>query len=314
MADGGWQMADGGWQMADGRWRMADGGWRMADGGWQMADGQGSQQSRDMLTLTASEIRHTPANITFDIEVIVSPNTQYLIPNTQYPIPHTQYPIPNIQSPLVGDYNISNILAAVGAALALGVEAAAIQGGVRAVIALPGRMERIDRGQAFVALVDFAHTPNALSNALATARTLVGPDGRVIAVFGSAGLRDRLKRRMMGETAARLADFAVITAEDPRTEDLATILAEIAEACAAAGRVEGRDFVCLPDRQRAITHAVRLARPGDIVIICGKGHEQSMCFGEVEYPWRDQDALAWALAGLRGGVLPAPPFALPTWT
>ncbi|PKO23052.1 MAG: UDP-N-acetylmuramoyl-L-alanyl-D-glutamate--2,6-diaminopimelate ligase [Chloroflexi bacterium HGW-Chloroflexi-1] len=299
--------------ITNGKWQRAKGKGQGARGKGQGVDDKLSQQSRDMLTLTASEIRHTPAGATFDIEVIASPNTQYPIPNTQY-IPNTQSLIPNIQSPLVGDYNVSNILAAAGAALALGIEVADIQQGVRAVTAVPGRMERIDRGQAFVALVDFAHTPNALANALAAARTLVGPAGRVIVVFGSAGLRDRLKRRMMGETAARLADFAVITAEDPRTEDLAAILAEIAEACAAAGRVEGRDFVRIPDRQRAITHAVGLARPGDVVIVCGKGHEQSMCFGDVEYPWRDQAALGWALEGLRGGVLPPPPFVLPTWT
>jgi UDP-N-acetylmuramoyl-L-alanyl-D-glutamate--2,6-diaminopimelate ligase len=90
-------------------------------------------------------------------------------------------------------------------------------------------------------------------------------------------------------------------------------MAETAAALAATGRVEGRDFVRVPDRQRAILHAVRQARAGDVIIVCGKGHEQSMCFGHVEHPWRDQAALAWALDTLKGIVDVPPPFALPTW-
>jgi UDP-N-acetylmuramoyl-L-alanyl-D-glutamate--2,6-diaminopimelate ligase len=214
---------------------------------------------------------------------------------------------------LVGAFNVSNILAATAAGLALGIESAAIQAGVRETGGIPGRMERIDRGQPFAAIVDFAHTPNALARALETVRTATGPGGRVIVVFGCAGLRDREKRRLMGEVAARLADYTVITAEDPRTEDLAAIMAETAVALTAAGRVEGRDFARLPDRQRAILHAVQRARAGDVVIICGKGHEQSLCFGTTEYPWRDQDALAWALDTLNGTAATTPPFVLPTW-
>jgi UDP-N-acetylmuramoyl-L-alanyl-D-glutamate--2,6-diaminopimelate ligase len=142
---------------------------------------------------------------------------------------------------------------------------------------------------------------------------MVAPPGRVIVVFGSAGLRDREKRRMMGEVAAGLADLTVVTAEDPRTEDLHSIMAETAAALAAAGRLEGRDYVCIADRQRAISYAVQQARTADIVIICGKGHEQSMCFGTVEHPWRDQDALRWALISLAGQGPASPPYILPTW-
>jgi UDP-N-acetylmuramoyl-L-alanyl-D-glutamate--2,6-diaminopimelate ligase len=180
-------------------------------------------------------------------------------------------------------------------------------------IGVPGRMERVDRGQPFIAIVDFAHTPNALARALETVRALIAPQGRVVAVFGCAGLRDREKRRLMGQVAARLADYAVVTAEDPRTENLADIIAETASALAALGRVEGRDFVRILDRQRAILHAVQTAGPGDVVIVCGKGHELSMCFGTVEHLWRDQDALAWALDTLQGRADPLPPFILPTW-
>src|SRR5690606_16345103 len=109
--------------------------------------------------------------------------------------------------------------------------------------------------------------------------------GRVIAVFGSAGLRDHEKRRLMAEIAAGLADFSVLTAEDPRTESLDDILATMAAAAAAAGGVEGRSFARVPDRGQAIYTACQMARAGDVVIVCGKGHEQSMAFGAVEYPW-----------------------------
>jgi len=199
---------------------------------------------------------------------------------------------------LVGDFNISNILAAAGAALALELDANAIQQGVAALGGVPGRMERIDLGQDFTAIVDFAHTPNALRVALQTARKLLPAGGqeRIIAVFGSAGLRDRQKRRMMAEVSAELADLSILTAEDPRTESLEAILAEMAAGVESRGGIEGRTFWRIPDRGEAIRFAVAQARPGDIVIACGKGHEQSMCFGDVEYPWDDRIAMRAALA------------------
>ncbi|MGC8779324.1 MAG: UDP-N-acetylmuramoyl-L-alanyl-D-glutamate--2,6-diaminopimelate ligase, partial [Anaerolineae bacterium] len=253
------------------------------------------------LALSADRIGHTPAGTAFDI--LLSPALGHLCGQEAL----------HVVTPLIGTFNVYNILAATAGALALGLGADAIRAGVTAMHGVAGRMERIHRGQSFTAIVDFAHTPNALAQALTTARTLLGPAGRLIAVFGSAGLRDRAKRRLMGEVAAQLADFTVITAEDPRTEDLAAIMAETAAALAHAGKVEGESFVRIPDRQRAILFAVRKARPGDVVIVCGKGHEQSMCFGTVEHPWRDQDALAWALEHLRGTAPVEPPFMLPTW-
>jgi UDP-N-acetylmuramoyl-L-alanyl-D-glutamate--2,6-diaminopimelate ligase len=116
----------------------------------------------------------------------------------------------------------------------------------------------------------------------------------------------------MGLVAARMADVTIITAEDPRTESLDAIMAETADALAGAGRIEGRDFVRVADRLRAVQCAVRRARLGDVVMLCGKGHEQSMCFGSSEYDWRDQEALAWAL-DVEQGILAPPPFNLPTW-
>ncbi len=207
--------------------------------------------------------------------------------------PYGQFPL---ETNLLGTFNVFNILAATAATLALGIEPKAIQAGVAAVRGIPGRMERVDQGQPFTAIVDFAHTPHSLRQALETARGLAA-DRRVIAVFGCAGLRDVEKRPMMGRIAAELADYAILTAEDPRTEDLGVIIEEIAVGCRAAGGVEGQTFERIPDRGAALARAVQLARPGDVVIACGKGHEQSMCFGETEYLWDDRAALIAALEG-----------------
>jgi UDP-N-acetylmuramoyl-L-alanyl-D-glutamate--2,6-diaminopimelate ligase len=209
-----------------------------------------------------------------------------------------------LETSLPGTFNICNILAATTAALALGVEPEAIQAGVAAIPSIPGRMERVDRGQSFIALVDFAHTPYSLRRALETARELAAHEGRLIVVFGCAGLRDRDKRPMMGRVAAETADYAILTAEDPRTEDLGEILEAIARGCREAGGVEGETFERIPDRGAALARAAELARPGDVVIACGKGHEQSMCFGTIEYPWDDRKALAAALEGRPLKTLP----------
>jgi UDP-N-acetylmuramoyl-L-alanyl-D-glutamate--2,6-diaminopimelate ligase len=198
-----------------------------------------------------------------------------------------------LRTVLVGDFNLSNILAAASGALALDIPVEAIQQGVWDVKGIVGRMERIDEGQDFTAIVDFAHTPIALERALQTARTLTGE--RVIAVFGCAGERDHEKRAWMGEIAGRLADVTVITAEDPRTESLDAILDEMSRGAEKAGAVEGRSYYRVPDRAEAIRFAVDLARPGDLVIACGKGHEQSMCYGTVETPWSEHEALRNAL-------------------
>jgi UDP-N-acetylmuramoyl-L-alanyl-D-glutamate--2,6-diaminopimelate ligase len=198
-----------------------------------------------------------------------------------------------LRTRLAGDFNLSNILAATTAALALGAAPAAIQEGVWRVKGVVGRMERIDEGQDFTAIVDFAHTPNALQRALEAARGMTA--GRVIVVFGCAGERDREKRAWMGAIAARLADVTVMTAEDPRRESLDAILDEMARGAEAAGAVEGRSYYRVPNRAEAIQFAVDLARPGDLVIACGKGHEQSMCYGREERPWSEHAAMRAAL-------------------
>ncbi len=221
-----------------------------------------------------------------------------------------------VKSDLIGAYNVSNCLAAfTGAVYGLGIDPQIAAQGMTSLHGIPGRMERIDLGQSFTAIVDFAHTPNALKSALEAAREMLKEEresrGRVIVTFGSAGLRDKEKRRMMAETSAELADLTVLTAEDPRTESLEGILEEMAAGARSRGGRDGETFWRVADRGEAIRFAVRMARPGDIVLACGKGHEQSMCFGATEYPWDDRTAMRAALSELLGVDGPKMPY-LPT--
>ncbi len=212
-----------------------------------------------------------------------------------------------ISSKLVGAYNVSNCLAAFTVAVyGLGIQPEIAAKGIASLTGIPGRMERIDMGQNFTTIVDFAHTPNALKVTLQAARA--NTKGRVIAVFGSAGLRDREKRRMMAETSAELADLTVLTAEDPRTESLEGILEEMAAGARSKGGREGETFWRVADRGEAIRLALSLARPGDIVLSCGKGHEQSMCFGKTEFLWDDRIAMRAALADFLNVEGPAMPY------
>lgn len=220
-----------------------------------------------------------------------------------------------IVSPLVGMHNVANMLAAIATGVALGASADAVRKGIVSVGGIPGRMEVLKLGQPYMAIVDFAHTPNALESALRTARMGTGGhSGRLIAVFGCAGLRDPGKRAAMGRISGSAADHTIVTAEDPRTEDLAAIMREVAAGLKAAGASEaglsggiggnpgrtpgtGASYELIPDRAEAIRAACEVASPGDVVIVCGKGHEQSMCFGQTEYPWDDRRALRAAIEG-----------------
>lgn len=231
---------------------------------------------RQPADVSAREIRLSPEGLHFVAQV----------PGGELPI----------DSPLVGQFNVYNLLAAIAVAHSQGIPVEAIQAGIREMRGVRGRMERVYRGQPFTVIVDFAHTPNALENALQTVRTLT--DGRVAVVFGCAGLRDLAKRPWMGEIAGRLADRTVITAEDPRTESLDDIMEQVAEGCRKAGRVEGRDFWRIGDRGEAIARALAMAQPGDLVMVTGKGHEPTMCFGQTEYPWSDHQAVLEGLAKL----------------
>jgi UDP-N-acetylmuramoyl-L-alanyl-D-glutamate--2,6-diaminopimelate ligase len=225
------------------------------------------------------------------------------------------YHIP-VRSKLFGEYNILNILAACALTIGLmDLEIDFVRLGIEKLKGIPGRMEKIDLGQEFLCFVDFAHTPNALENVLRNSRKILEQDqihqGRIIAVFGSAGLRDKQKRNMMAKISGRLADISILTAEDPRTESLEAILLEMEEGIKAGGRQGGTEYHIIPDRGEAIQLAIDIAEAGDMVIICGKGHEQSMCFGNTEYLWDDRTAALSAISKRLGIIGPAMPY-LPT--
>lgn len=217
-----------------------------------------------------------------------------------------------IRLPMLGAYNVSNALAGIIAAISAMPQLKnqqrminAIPQGIANLPIIPGRMERIDEGQKFTAIVDFAHTPNALHRAIETGRLILPKGGRVIVVFGSAGLRDQEKRRLMAEIGAEYADISILTAEDPRNESLLGILDEMAQGARSKGAVDGESLFIEPDRGRAIFMARQMARPEDVVLACGKGHEQSMCFGKIEHTWDDREAMRSALRGKPVLTLPS---------
>ena len=187
---------------------------------------------------------------------------------------------------LVGRFNVSNCLAAIATAYSLGIDPALIAASLGAVLGVTGRMERIDEGQPFTVIVDYAHTPDSLEKVLKILRPLTS--GKLLAVFGSAGQRDRQKRPIMGQIAAQLADFFVITDEDPREEDRLNILQEIAEGARLAGKQDEKDFLCIADRREAIATAFAHAQAGDTILLAGKGHEQSIIIGTTKIPWDDR--------------------------
>lgn len=201
---------------------------------------------------------------------------------------------------LPGEYNQYNCLAAIAATSSLGLAEKKIRKAVAGFKGIKGRMEEIDEGQDFRTIVDFAHTPYALESALKALKKQLTPKSKhrapsLIAVFGCAGLRDKQKWPMMGRIAAQYADQIVLTAEDPRTEDVNQIIEEIAQGYFRGGGKKANLFR-VPDRREAIKFAIqKLAKKGDIVVVFGKGHEESMCFGRTEYPWSDQKEIRQAL-------------------
>nr|WP_281385887.1 UDP-N-acetylmuramoyl-L-alanyl-D-glutamate--2,6-diaminopimelate ligase [Nocardioides luti] len=187
--------------------------------------------------------------------------------------------------PLPGDFNVGNALAAIAACAEVGVDTARVADGIAAAGGVPGRLERVDAGQDFVVVVDYAHKPDAVEAALRTLRPLT--DGAVIVVIGAGGDRDPGKRPIMGEIASRLADVLVVTDDNPRTEDPAAIRAAVL-AGATGGRAEVLE---IGDRRAAIREAVRRARPGDIVVVAGKGHETGQTVAGVVHPFDDREVV-----------------------
>jgi UDP-N-acetylmuramoyl-L-alanyl-D-glutamate--2,6-diaminopimelate ligase len=187
--------------------------------------------------------------------------------------------ITRLSSPLRGRFNVYNVLGAFAAARALDVPAQTLIDAVRVAGRVPGRFEAVDEGQDFAVIVDYAHTPDSLENVLRAARTLT--DKRVIVVFGAGGDRDRGKRPLMGDAATRLADIAIVTSDNPRSEDPAAIIEEV-----LAGAPPGTAHEV--DRRLAIAQAIAAAEPGDVVVIAGKGHEQGQEFADgLKLPFDD---------------------------
>lgn len=201
-----------------------------------------------------------------------------------------------IALPLVGRFNVHNALAAVAAGVAAGVPLAKAREALQRATPVRGRMERVVCGQPFSVIVDYAHTPESLDKVLSLLRPLT--KGRLIALFGSAGERDRTKRPRLAEVAAKHADFFVITQEDPRLEDPKTILDEIEAGATAAGKTAGTDYVVIDDRRAAVREAMRVAQPGDTVLLAGKGHEGSIIVGEEKRPWDEAGEARGALREL----------------
>ena len=191
-----------------------------------------------------------------------------------------------LETPLLGVFNVENVLGAVAAGLLLDLDEDEIATGVAALTAVPGRFEAVDEGQPFAVVVDYAHTPDSLDAVLRAARDLA--DGRVLAVFGAGGDRDRGKRPLMGRVAAERADVVVVTSDNPRSEDPLAIIAEILRGAGDGVEVD-------PDRRSAIRRAVALAEPGDVVVIAGKGHEGGQEAGGVVHPFDDREETRAAL-------------------
>jgi UDP-N-acetylmuramoyl-L-alanyl-D-glutamate--2,6-diaminopimelate ligase len=213
------------------------------------------------------------------------------------------------ESPLIGRHNLYNLLAAVSVAEVLKVPHRAILQGIAGLTRVPGRLERIPGGDGVRVFVDYAHTPDALERALETLQK--GRGGRLIVVFGCGGDRDRGKRPQMGRVASAGSDLAVITSDNPRTEDPLRIVEEIEQGVDPQGRKkyktpplsggwEERGYMVIPDRRAAIRAAIGAARAGDIVLIAGKGHEDYQILGEEKVHFDDREEAEEALALLRG--------------
>lgn len=203
-----------------------------------------------------------------------------------------------VRSPLVCLFNVANTLAALAVVTGLGVPLDAAAAAVRSFPGVPGRMQVISAGQPFAVIVDYAHTPNSLRLVLNALRGVT--PGRLVVVFGSAGERDVEKRALMGAVAAEHADYFVITSEDPRSEDPDAICRQIEEGALQAGCVYGRDYSISVNRTQAFRVAFKQARPGDTVLLAGKGHEHSIIWGDESLPWDEARIAAETLADMFG--------------
>jgi UDP-N-acetylmuramoyl-L-alanyl-D-glutamate--2,6-diaminopimelate ligase len=214
--------------------------------------------------------------------------------NTKYKIvdyEKMQFP-ESYKNKFPGDYNLENAI--ISYSLIKELLGHADQKLFENLKSVKGRMEKISNKKDITIIIDFAHDAVSLENALRETRKIT--KRKLILVFGCAGLRDKHKRPKMGKIGVELADKVVVTAEDPRTEKLEDINSQIEKGIKKAGGIPGDDYLIIKDRQKAIYHAInKLAKPGDTVLITGKGHERSMCFGTIEYPWSDHKAVKTAI-------------------
>jgi UDP-N-acetylmuramyl-tripeptide synthetase len=214
----------------------------------------------------------------------------------------------NFKTPLVGAYNVANIVSAAGVGTALRIPLDTIKDGIEAIRAIPGRLERIEQDTRRFVYVDYAHTPDALENSLSALKEI--GEARIICVFGCGGDRDAEKRPLMGEIAARRSDLSVVTSDNPRTEDPGAIIDQILPGIRQMNgveyspqdlktRFETRGFVVQPDRRRAIELSISVSRPGDVVLIAGKGHETYQTIGTSTIPFDDREEAKKALIKLQ---------------
>jgi UDP-N-acetylmuramoyl-L-alanyl-D-glutamate--2,6-diaminopimelate ligase len=210
-----------------------------------------------------------------------------------------------VESPLIGKHNVYNILAAIGAGLSQGFNAETISRGIAAMKAVPGRMEKVEAGQCFSVIVDYAHTEDSLAKLLDAVREIT--TGRVITLFGCGGDRDRTKRPLMGAVAVNRSDLAIVTTDNPRTEDPQAIIGEIEDGMNASGTriaspaaaqrtVAGKTpYLVIPDRAEAIGTAIMFAGSGDTVVLAGKGHEDYQIIGSAKHHFDDREVAREAI-------------------
>jgi UDP-N-acetylmuramoyl-L-alanyl-D-glutamate--2,6-diaminopimelate ligase len=233
-------------------------------------------------TLLRFSLRDTTADVRADNLVLAGNGSHFTLATLEFG--HA-----DVRFPLIGEFNVANALCAAATALGLGIPLSTVVQGLESAPAVPGRMARVDEGQPFSVVVDYAHTPDSLEKILRLLRSL-HPGGRLIVVFGSAGERDREKRPIQGAVAAELADVVIVTTEDPRFEDADAIIAEIVAGARNSGQIDDAHLHTRTERQDAVDLAISLAEPGDCVLLAGKGHEGSIIWGREKRPWNEAEA------------------------
>jgi len=250
------------------------------------------------MVLTVAAHGQPAADVSVEALAATSAGTQVRLKTPLGPI--------EVESPLVGDFNLQNIVLAVGMAVARGLDAGAIATGLRRLPGVPGRLEPVANDRGVLCVVDYAHTPDALERAIAAVRPLVAPGARLITMFGCGGDRDRTKRPLMGEAAARDSDLTIVTSDNPRSESPEAIVAMIVEGVRRQGVPElepvdlsqaSRGACVVVDRRQAIGAAIGAARTGDVVLLAGKGHEDYQILGTERVHFDDREEARAAFAG-----------------